>query len=261
MITSTSNSQVKQVVALTKKAKARRESGLFLVEGEKMFSELPRERLDRVYVSESFLRQQGEGAEALLAGCRHEIVTDEVMRVMSDTQTPQGILALCRQFSYSLSDILGKEQMHLAILETIQDPGNLGTILRAGEGAGVTGVIMNRTTADIYNPKVIRSTMGSIYRVPFFYTDDLEETIKQVKEAGVRLFAAHLKGERSYDEEDYTGNTGFLIGNEANGLSPETADAADCYIKIPMLGQVESLNAAVAASILMYETARQRRNS
>lgn len=261
MITSTSNSQVKQVVALTKKAKARRESGLFLVEGEKMFSELPRERLDRVYVSESFLRQQGEGAEALLAGSRHEIVTDEVMRVMSDTQTPQGILALCRQFSYSLSDILGKEQMHLAILETIQDPGNLGTILRAGEGAGVTGVIMNRTTADIYNPKVIRSTMGSIYRVPFFYTDDLEETIKQVKEAGVRLFAAHLKGERSYDEEDYTGNTGFLIGNEANGLSSETADAADCYIKIPMLGQVESLNAAVAASILMYETARQRRNS
>lgn len=226
-----------------------------------MFSELPRERLDRVYVSESFLRQQGEGAEALLAGSRHEIVTDEVMRVMSDTQTPQGILALCRQFSYSLSDILGKEQMHLAILETIQDPGNLGTILRAGEGAGVTGVIMNRTTADIYNPKVIRSTMGSIYRVPFFYTDDLEETIKQVKEAGVRLFAAHLKGERSYDEEDYTGNTGFLIGNEANGLSSETADAADCYIKIPMLGQVESLNAAVAASILMYETARQRRNS
>lgn len=261
MITSTSNSQVKQVVALTKKAKARRESGLFLVEGEKMFSELPRERLDRVYVSESFLRQQGEGAEALLAGSRHEIVTDEVMRVMSDTQTPQGILALCRQFSYSLSDILGKEQMHLAILETIQDPGNLGTILRAGEGAGVTGIIMNRTTADIYNPKVIRSTMGSIYRVPFFYTDDLEETIKQVKEAGVRLFAAHLKGERSYDEEDYTGNTGFLIGNEANGLSSETADAADCYIKIPMLGQVESLNAAVAASILMYETARQRRNS
>ena len=119
---------------------------------------------------------------------------------------------------------------------------------------------MNRTTADIYNPKVIRSTMGSIYRVPFLYTDDLQETIRQVKKAGVRLFAAHLKGERSYDQEDYTGNTGFLIGNEANGLSAETADMADCYIKIPMLGKVESLNAAVAASILMYETARQRRN-
>ena len=225
-----------------------------------MFSELPRERLDRVYVSESFLRQQGERAEALLSGCRYETVTDEVMRAMSDTQTPQGILALCRQFSYQLSDILGGSQMHLAVLETIQDPGNLGTILRAGEGAGITGVIMNRTTADIYNPKVIRSTMGSIYRVPFLYTDDLQETIRQVKKAGVRLFAAHLKGERSYDQEDYTGNTGFLIGNEANGLSAETADMADCYIKIPMLGKVESLNAAVAASILMYETARQRRN-
>ena len=260
MITSTSNSQVKQVGALAKKAKARKESGLFLVEGEKMFSELPRERLDRVYVSESFLRQQGERAEALLSGCRYETVTDEVMRAMSDTQTPQGILALCRQFSYQLSDILGGNQMHLAVLETIQDPGNLGTILRAGEGAGITGVIMNRTTADIYNPKVIRSTMGSIYRVPFLYTDDLQETIRQVKKAGVRLFAAHLKGERSYDQEDYTGNTGFLIGNEANGLSAETADMADCYIKIPMLGKVESLNDAVATSILMYETARQRRN-
>ena len=142
MITSTSNSQVKQVGALAKKAKARKESGLFLVEGEKMFSELPRERLDRVYVSESFLRQQGERAEALLSGCRYETVTDEVMRAMSDTQTPQGILALCRQFSYQLSDILGGNQMHLAVLETIQDPGNLGTILRAGEGAGITPKII-----------------------------------------------------------------------------------------------------------------------
>ena len=118
---------------------------------------------------------------------------------------------------------------------------------------------MNRTTADIYNPKVIRSTMGSIYRVPFLYTDDLQETIRQVKKAGVRLFAAHLKGERSYDQEDYTRGTAFLIGNEGNGLRDEVADVAECYIKIPMCGEVESLNAAVASSVLMFEAARQRR--
>ena len=271
MITSTSNSQVKQVSAIAKRAKARRESGLFIVEGEKMFSELPKERLHRTYVTESFLRQQGEEADRLLAGCRYETVTDEVMKAMADTQTPQGILALCRQFSYELSDILGerkegdehtqeKAPAQLVILETLQDPGNLGTILRAGEGAGITGVIMNSTTADIYNPKVIRSTMGSVYRVPFVYVEDLAGAVRRVKQAGVRLYAAHLKGEKNYDQQDYTGRTGFLIGNEANGLSDETAELADAYIKIPMLGKVESLNAAVAASILMYETARQRRN-
>ena len=271
MITSTSNSQVKQVSAIAKRAKARRESGLFIVEGEKMFSELPKERLHRTYVTESFLRQQGEEADRLLAGCRYETVTDEVMKAMADTQTPQDILALCRQFSYELSDILGerkegdehtqeKAPAQLVILETLQDPGNLGTILRAGEGAGITGVIMNSTTADIYNPKVIRSTMGSVYRVPFVYVEDLAGAVRRVKQAGVRLYAAHLKGEKNYDQQDYTGSTGFLIGNEANGLSDETAELADAYIKIPMLGKVESLNAAVAASILMYETARQRRN-
>ena len=146
------------------------------------------------------------------------------------------------------------------ILDTIQDPGNLGTILRAGEGAGITGVIMNDTTADIYNPKVIRSTMGSVCRVPFVYTAALPQTLANIKKRGVRLYAAHLEGRNNYEKEDYTVDTGFLIGNEANGLSSETASMADAYVKIPMMGKVESLNAAVAASVLMFEAARQRRN-
>ena len=148
MIASTGNARVRAVTALAKKAKARREQGVFLVEGPKMFGELPVERRREVYVSENFLRQQGERAEKLLAGCRYETVTDEVMRHMSDTQTPQGILAVAEQFSYQLSDVLknsldGKAP-ELVILETLQDPGNLGTILRAGEGAGVTGIILDR---------------------------------------------------------------------------------------------------------------------
>lgn len=146
------------------------------------------------------------------------------------------------------------------VLETIQDPGNLGTILRAGEGAGVTGVVMDANTADIYNPKVIRSTMGSVLRMPFVYVENFHETLKELKQRKIRLFAAHLKGKNAYDLEDYTGDTAFLIGNEANGLTEETAAMADTYVRIPMEGRVESLNAAVASSVLMFEAARQRRN-
>ncbi len=263
MITSTGNARVKAVASLAKKSKLRREQGVFLIEGPKMFGELPSEKRREVYVSESFLKQHNENAEKLLSGCRYETVTDDVMRYMSDTQSPQGILAIAEQFSYRLSDVLknssdGKSP-ELVILETLQDPGNLGTIIRAGEGAGVTGVILDRTTTDIYSPKVIRSTMGSIYRVPFIYTDDLHQTINEVKKRGIRLYAAHLKGKNNYEDENYTGPSGFLIGNEANGLTEDTAAMADAWVKIPMSGKVESLNAAVAASVLLFETARQRR--
>jgi len=134
-------------------------------------------------------------------------------------------------------------------------------MVRTGEGAGITGVIMNKTTVDLFNPKTIRSTMGSIYRVPFIVTADLAETMNDLKQQGVSLYAAHLKGQYAYDEEDYTKASGFLIGNEGNGLSDEIADLADTYIKIPMEGQVESLNAAISASLLMYEANRQRRKS
>ena len=119
---------------------------------------------------------------------------------------------------------------------------------------------MSRDTVDIYNPKVVRSTTGSAFRVPFLYTDDLPGTVRELKAGGIRLFAAHLEGRNNYEEEDYTGNTGFLIGNEGNGLTEELSAAADAWVKIPMAGKVESLNAAVAASILMFETARQRRS-
>lgn len=179
---------------------------------------------------------------------------------MSDTQTPQGILALVRQHAFRTEDLLAAPgPAFLMVLENIQDPGNLGTILRAGEGAGITGVLMSETTADIYNPKVIRSTMGSVFRVPFVYTEDLPASLKALKAGGVRLYAAHLNGRNNYEKEDYTVDTGFLVGNEANGLTDETAALADACVKIPMKGKVESLNAAVAASVLMFEAARQRR--
>ena len=123
----------------------------------------------------------------------------------------------------------------------------------------MSGVFLTKTCVDITNPKVIRSTMGSIYRMPFLYVEDVVSLEKKLKEKGIRSFAAHLKGENSYDHESYKGGTAFFIGNEGKGLTDQAADAADCLIRIPMCGKVESLNAAMASGILMYEAARQRR--
>ncbi len=195
----------------------------------------------------------------LLAGVDYEILSDSVYKNISDTQTPQGIMSLVEMPKYNMADLLHGDKTNLLILESVQDPGNLGTMLRTGEGAGITGVIMNKTTVDLFNPKTIRSTMGSIYRVPFIIVEDLNVTLTMIKKEGVKLYAAHLKGTKMYDGFDYTGATGFLIGNEGNGLSTEIADLANEYIRIPMQGQVESLNAAIAATILMYEVNRQRR--
>lgn len=188
-----------------------------------------------------------------------EIVGDSVFKQISDTQTPQGIMAVIEMPHYELADLMDGDRTHLLILESIQDPGNLGTMLRTGEGAGITGVIMNSQTVDLYNPKTVRSTMGSLYRMPYYISDDLEGTINLLKEKGVKLYAAHLKGTLSYDEPEYTRACGFMIGNEGNGLSDQIADMADTYIKIPMEGRVESLNAAISATLLMYECNRQRR--
>lgn len=257
MITTGSNSRIKRLIQLNQKAKVRKAEGVFVVEGTKMFLEAPACRVREVYVSESFLERCT--CREKLEQTGYEVVADPLFSKISDTCTPQGILCVVEQFHYNMKELLQKENALLLVLENIQDPGNLGTMLRTAEGAGVDGVIMSRDTVDIYNPKVIRSTMGSVYRMPFLYVEDLAETIGMLKEAGVNVCAAHLKGNQSYTEADYSKKTAFLIGNEGNGLKAETAEMAGTYIKIPMEGKVESLNAAVAAAILMYEAARQRR--
>ena len=259
MITSTTNSKVKRLVALTQKAKARREEDVFIVEGPRMFQEAPKDWIKEVYVSGSFLAKNDK---VLLENIRYEVVSDEVFKKISDTQTPQGILSVLKKPHYDLEQAINhaKENVPLfVILEDIQDPGNLGTIMRAGEGAGISGVIMTDKTVDLFNPKVIRSTMGSIYRVPYYVVNGLDEAIDRLKENNVMVYAAHLENSTDYDKKDFKKPTAFLIGNEGNGLKRETADRASEYIKIPMLGQVESLNAAVATTVLMYEAARQRR--
>lgn len=257
MITSAANAQVKNVIQLNQKAKARREQGLFAAEGWKMFREAPKGWIHKVYVAASAAEDTGLQAE--LEGLAWETVEDRVFRQMSDTKTPQGVLTLLKTPYYSLEDLLKKEAPLLVLLEDLQDPGNVGTILRTAEGAGADGVILTKNTADLFSPKVIRATMGSVYRMPFYQMEDRQQVLETLQKKGIRSFAAHLQGKNSYDREDYRGGSIFFIGNEGNGLSDELSEMADCLIQIPMAGQVESLNAAMAAGILLYEASRQRR--
>lgn len=258
MITSVSNQQIKNLVQLQKKSKIRREQNVFVAEGVKMYQEAPVEEIVKVYASESFYRQCGQGD--FWKGLEPEIVSDRVFEAAADTRTPQGVLCIVRQKHYSLEEVTAGEAPLLMVLESLQDPGNLGTILRTGEGAGVTGVVMSSDTVDLYNPKTIRSTMGSIFRMPFCCTDDMPGVVEELRRKDIGIYAAHLKGTSDYDAPDYRKGTAFLIGNEGNGLSDGLAAMADRYIRIPMCGQVESLNASVASAVLMYEAQRQRRN-
>ncbi len=265
MITSTQNNQIKNIIALNKKARERKAQRLFVVEGIRAVQEVPGELLSAVYYIEDF-GNTAEGQEMLASISKKapnaslEEVATNVFKTMCDTVTPQGVLALVKMQDFTLADVLGNGNAHIVILESLQDPGNMGTIIRTAEGAGATGIIMNSTTVDIYSPKVVRSTMGSIFRMPHLVTADLAATIDELKnQHGVTVYAAHLKGEKFYDELDFTGPTAFMIGNEGNGLTDEMAAKASSYLKIPMEGQLESLNASVAASLLMYETHRQRK--
>mgnify|MGYP001269046521 CR=1 FL=1 len=282
MITSVQNSKVKNIIKLLTKKKERQEQKLFVQEGLRFVQETPHKLLREIYVSESFLSDEAKRKdlekgldtrlpmpmdetdgmmEILLSDGNTALfstVTDEVMKKMTDTETPQGVCAVSKMPSYSLDDILETTPTQILILEDIQDPGNLGTMIRTAEGSGTTGIIMTKNTVDIFSPKASRATMGSLFRVPFTVTDNLTDTLKELKIRGVKTYAAYLGGEKAYLDIDCKKSVAFLIGNEGNGLKPDTAAMADEIILIPMEGQLESLNAAMAAGILMYESHRQR---
>ena len=281
MITSTANQQVKHLIQLQNKAKLRDEEGVFVLEGKKVYDELRKYRpqfLVMTYLSESFYKQIAETEPEYLEGVNYEILADNVFKEAAETVTPQGVLAIVKQPKYELEELLRKNAerypqyiegsekraeeglddmespLRFIFLENLRDPGNLGTILRTAEGAGMTGVILSKGSVDIFNPKVIRSTMGSIFRVPFLYVEDTLAAMSLLQKYGVKLYAAYLNGSEEYDKISYAKRSAILIGNEANGLQEETAMAADARVRIPMAGELESLNAAVAAAILMYHT-------
>ena len=264
MITSLSNAKIKHLKELQLKSRTRNKENLFVAEGFKMFLEAPEALIKEVYVeSNTYEKIKESDNKAPLnhfkafekieylkkKGVFVESVSEEVFRKSSDTETPQGIIFVMDRLKYDLKDMTNGNML---LIEDIQDPGNLGTMIRTAEGASIAGVVMTKGTVDIYNPKTVRATMGSLYRVPFIYVENLKEAADFIKSKGVKIYAAHLKGEKFYDEVSYDTKSAFLIGNEGNGLSDEASSLADELIKIPMGGELESLNAAVAAAILMY---------
>lgn len=244
-----------------------------MTEGIKIFSETPMDRVEAVFATAEFANEHPEMISRIPAATARVLdVRPDRFAGISDTKSPQGIIAVVRKKKYTLGDILGRTGQQseapggegrgtsplIVVLENLQDPGNAGTILRTAEAAGVSGVILTEGSVDLYNPKVIRSTMGCIFRMPHLVVASADELLPEFRTAGITTYAAHLRGKISHFEGDYTGGTAFFIGNESRGLTDELSGKLDVLMKIPMSGRVESLNAAMAAGILMYEAKRQR---
>lgn len=265
MITSRENKKIKEIVHLNKSRSYRRETGRFIVEGKKLISDAPDELIEEVFISESNASWNEFCVERFSSdkGFRYEIVKDDIFNKISDTVTPQGMLAVVKMPQWDIERTAAAEKDNPAplfvILENIQDPGNAGTVIRTAEACGVRAVFMTKGCVDIYNPKTARSTMGSIFRVPAVYVDDITDTAALLRGRGVRLYAACPdEGAGSCFAKDYRSACAFLIGNEGTGLTEQAVAAADEKIYIPMRGEIESLNASVSASVLMYEALRQR---
>ena len=251
--------RVRGVAKLNKKD-ARSETGLFLLEGLQGLKEaLDRPKLiQEIYATESSVEANAElFARAKSARVEVTLVNDAVIKAMVDTQTPQGVLAVCQQLDVSVDGILAENPKSLALLANIRDPGNAGTVLRAADAAGADGVLFSDNSVDVYNPKVVRSTTGSLFHVPISTGSDILETIAAAKAAGLQVFAADGGGVALPDlsQDVLAKPTMWVFGNEAWGFEPEVLAAVDRVVAVPIYGAAESLNLATAASICLYATA------
>jgi TrmH family RNA methyltransferase len=259
--------RVRAVAKLAKKA-ARNESGLFLLEGPQAVAEALTFRPQLVvelYATPSALdRYTGIADAAVAAGVDVEFVTEEVLDSMADTVTPQGFVAVCHQFPTALKDIFAAGPRLVAILEEVRDPGNAGTIIRAADAAGADAVIFSGRTVDLYNPKVVRSSTGSIFHLPVAVHADLANVLERARAADLSVIAADVKGEdllAARNDGVLAQPTAWLFGNEAHGLPEEQLALADRVVTVPIYGHAESMNLATAASVCLYESAFAQRSS
>lgn len=262
-ITSSSNPIIKEVKGLYKK-KERWNKNLFIIEGVKIVEECIRWGKTPKYIlfsEELFSVNGGEELFSILKDNHNLIkVPNSLFRELADTEKPQGILAVV-DFNISKMDEVVKEKKNfIIILDELQDPGNVGTIIRSADAFGVSGIIVTENCVDVYNPKVVRATMGSLFHIPITYIKDKKEVINYLKDRQIRIYTTSLQGETYIYDADFKENFAFIIGNESKGVTEEMIKFADLLIKIPMEGNAESLNAAIASSIIMYEVARQRFN-
>lgn len=253
-------------VAKLAKREGRAASGQFLLEGPQAVAEALAFRPELVvelFATPTALDRYTDIAHnAQDAGIEVEFVSEHVLDAMADTVTPQGIIAVCRQFPTSLKEILASEPQLIAILEEVRDPGNAGTIIRAADAAGADAVILTGRSVDLYNPKVVRASTGSIFHLPVAVGVELEAVLQKVHAAGLTVLAADIKGDDLLSarvEGLLAKPTAWLFGNEARGLSDEHFALADRAITVPIYGHAESMNLATAASVCLYESAFAQR--
>ena len=262
-ISSRHNEWFKQLVLLGTERKARQESGLFLIEGRRFVEAALQAHAPLTHLL--FAEELADTPELspIIAGCPSEVaihsVSKQLITKVARTQHPQGILATVRMRSWDLPSLLGETRRHLwLVMDGLADPGNMGTMIRTADAAGFDGVIIGPACVDLYNPKTLRATMGSIFHLPCLTILHLDDALAELRQAGIRLIASHLKATDTPYSIDLSQRAAIIVGNEAHGISAQTQLSADTLVKIPMLGRAESLNACTAANILLYESVRQR---
>jgi TrmH family RNA methyltransferase len=251
--------KVRGVAKLTKKD-ARSSTGLFLLEGPQGLKEaLDRPKLIlELYATEDAIErypdlfERAENARILV-----QLVSEPVLKALTDTTTPQGVVAVCEQLDVTLQDIISAKPRLVALLANIRDPGNAGTVLRAADASGADAVIFSSNSVDVYNPKVVRSTTGSLFHLPFAVDIEIDEAISALKAAGLQVFAANGGGQDipSLPDDTLAQPTAWVFGNEAWGFEQSTLDQVDREVAVPIYGAAESLNLATAASICLYASA------
>ena len=258
IITSKDNEIIKNIRKLKEK-KYRDANNEYLIEGIKLIKEAVEEKakIKLIVVCEESIEDGDIDQKLLYEIAKYDCiyVNKKVFSILTDVQNPQGILAVIEKKNNE-ENINYKEDI-IVVLDGIQDPGNLGTILRTIDSAGLSQVIVSKETADSYNPKVVRSTMGAIFRVNVIESEDLLQTLKNLKKHKYKIMATSLENNNSIYDVEYNKKV-IVIGNEANGVSKNVLEYADEKIKIPMLGKTESLNASVATSIILYEFVRRK---
>ena len=257
MINRGTNKISKQIKSL-KERKHRDSEGLFIAEGLRFVNEIPEDYQIEYYAfSESFVNENNTERYKKTA----YVFDDKAFKEFSETNNPQGIIAVCGKKFFDPESILKNNENGLFIIaEELNDPGNLGTVIRTADACDAKAVFLSKGSVDLYNGKVLRSTMGSLFHVPVITDIDIDECLNNFKKYNIPLYAAHLKGKKTPYEFDLTKSAAFVIGNEARGISDSTAEKCDFFVKIPMIGKAESLNVSIAAGVLMYETVRQKLN-
>lgn len=253
LITSKDNSTIKEIKKLKEK-KYRKDK--FLVEGIKMVKEAIQENAD----IELIVLREGTKLDLDISKFNNIEVSEKVFNELTDVVAPQGVLAVVRKNNKNSDDNGNQIDFsadYILALDGLQDPGNLGTILRTADSANLKQIIVSKDTVDAYSPKVIRSTMGAIYRINIIEVDDLVKTLEQTKKNGFEVVTTDLQTDKSIYDLEYNKKV-VVIGNEANGVTKGVKEVADYKVIIPMLGKTESLNASVAAGVMIYEYVRQK---